>query len=69
MRFNPGDKVVCVDSSYSNSLKEGGVYTVDHVYKRDYTDFAKLKELSGGFFPSRFRLVTASPQMSIEDML
>lgn len=69
MKFNPGDKVVCVNSSDSYSLKEGEVYTIDHVYKRDYADFARLKGLSGRFFPSRFRLVTASPQMSIEDML
>lgn len=64
MKFNVGDIVKCIDNDgVIDFLKHGQQYEITRVWKEYGTVFVDIRKLGskksvGGFYPSRFELVT-----------
>ena len=65
--FEPGDLVVCVDADRAPSLQVGQTYRVVYTTGRDL--FVNIEGFLGGYFSSRFELVSPKPLLSLEEML
>ena len=67
MRFNPGDKVLCINSEYNLSgtvcVEKGAVYTV----RERILESILLKEILGGYSIDNFRVISGKPNPPIKD--
>lgn len=50
MKFQPGQKVICVDATFLVKLKVGEIYTVESCEEHG----VRIKEVPGSYFTHRF---------------